>query len=277
VTCSSSNGCLASVSAAFWSFVRVGWPNIADCGRESRCHTCCIPSTATRPTSKQVLAPIQMFSFLKLPALALLLLSFDLVSGAQIPADSVASQYSLTTSTTLPFPTATQSTAEADSFIVSQWSLSKGRIQNGPNNIAFVDDPFPNVPVSALPGSTNTTSPVLAITYPQGSFSSETSGVQLYSLWNATAGQVFQSMMVSYDIAFDSGFDWVKGGKLPGLRGGPNSTGCSGGNEPNGTDCFSARVMWRVNGKGEGTYVYRSTEIVFDLSLRCSLCIHTRA
>jgi hypothetical protein len=62
-------------------------------------------------------------------------------------------------------------------------------------------------------------------------------------------------MMVSYELAFDSNFDWVKGGKLPGLRGGLNSTGCSGGNQADGLSCFSTRLMWRRDGEGEGMYV----------------------
>ncbi|KAK1218510.1 hypothetical protein PQX77_018836 [Marasmius sp. AFHP31] len=61
--------------------------------------------------------------------------------------------------------------------------------------------------------------------------------------------------MLSYDIAFDKDFEWVKGGKLPGLRGGPNSAGCSGGNRPTGRDCFSTRLMWRQDGAGE-VYAY---------------------
>jgi len=44
------------------------------------------------------------------------------------------------------------------------------------------------------------------------------------------------------------------GGKLPGLRGGPDRTGCSGGNETDGTGCFSTRVMWRADGAGEGEW-----------------------
>jgi len=42
------------------------------------------------------------------------------------------------------------------------------------------------------------------------------------------------------------------GGKLPGLRGGPDRRGCSGGNETDGTGCFSTRIMWRTEGAGEG-------------------------
>jgi hypothetical protein len=94
--------------------------------------------------------------------------------------------------------------------------------------------------------------PVLQVTYAEGSFSHDTGGTQFYSLWNTTDGSSFNSMMVSYELAFDEGFDWVKGGKLPGLRGGLNSTGCSGGNKADGLDCFSSRLMWRKAGAGEG-------------------------
>lgn len=160
----------------------------------------------------------------------------------------IASQYSLATSTSIPFPAATASNADTQTFLVADWSLSKGRIQNGADEIAFVDNPFPDA--SATTGS-NSSGPVFQVTYPASSFS-QTGITQLYSLFNAS--NTLQSMMISYEVAFDANFDWVKGGKLPGLRGGPNATGCSGGNEPTGTDCFSARIMWRKNGVGEGAY-----------------------
>jgi len=79
-------------------------------------------------------------------------------------------------------------------------------------------------------------------------------------------------MMLSYEIAFDSNFDWVKGGKLPGLRGGLNSTGCSGGNQADGLSCFSSRLMWRTNGQGEGL---STITLQFDVShRRNSLCVY---
>lgn len=58
-------------------------------------------------------------------------------------------------------------------------------------------------------------------------------------------------MLLTYDVAFDTGFPWMLGGKLPGLRGGADPNTCSGGSETNG-DCFSARIMWRKDAAGEG-------------------------
>jgi len=77
--------------------------------------------------------------------------------------------------------------------------------------------------------------------------------------------------MVSYELAFDSGFDWVKGGKLPGLRGGLNSTGCSGGNQADGSACFSTRLMWRKDGAGEVyAYIPTSSGLCSQKSVTCN-------
>ena len=171
-----------------------------------------------------------------------------------LPAASIASQNSLSTSTSLPFPTSTLSPNDTNTFLVSGWSLSRGRIQSQPDHLEFVTDPFPSNPVPItgnFPSDTNPTSPVLRVTYPQGSSSNRTGGSQFNSLWNSSTP--FQSMLLSYEVAFDAGFDWVKGGKLPGLRGGEDSrdNGCSGGDRPDGSQCFSTRLMWRQRGAGE--------------------------
>lgn len=195
---------------------------------------------------------------------------------AAMPAESVAASVSLTTSTTFPFPTATESSSDSQALIVSEWGLSKGRIQNGASDLAFVDDPFPNVTTPGVSTDTNTTGPVLQVTYPSGSFNNNTGGAQLYNLWNTSDGSTFGSMMLSYEVAFDADFDWVKGGKLPGLRGGLNSTGCSGGKEATGKDCFSTRLMWRADGLGEGTVSALGISRQFSLSEPlASLCIHS--
>ena len=60
------------------------------------------------------------------------------------------------------------------------------------------------------------------------------------------------SLHLRYYVRFDKNFNFVKGGKLPGLCGG---TANSGGNIPNGTDGFSTRFMWRSLGGGE-LYAY---------------------
>lgn len=49
---------------------------------------------------------------------------------------------------------------------------------------------------------------------------------------------------LSYQLYFEPGFEFVKGGKLPGLAGGAANTG---GNKPNGTDGYTSRLMWRRN------------------------------
>ncbi|BGP22579.1 alginate lyase, polysaccharide lyase family 14 protein [Rhodotorula toruloides] len=66
----------------------------------------------------------------------------------------------------------------------------------------------------------------------------------------------------SYSVFFPVGFDFVKGGKLPGLYGG--KTACSGGSAAE--DCFSMRLMFRTGGMGE-LYLYAPREKQVD-----SLC-----
>jgi len=59
------------------------------------------------------------------------------------------------------------------------------------------------------------------------------------------------SVALTYKVYFPKNFEWVKGGKLPGLY---SKFGQSGGNtdDPSG---FSYRVMWRAGGQAEA-YVY---------------------
>jgi hypothetical protein len=56
-----------------------------------------------------------------------------------------------------------------------------------------------------------------------------------------------------YTIRFEEGFDFKKGGKLPGLCGGPKTI--TGGDAVSGKDGFSVRLMWRKEGRGQA-YVY---------------------
>ena len=60
------------------------------------------------------------------------------------------------------------------------------------------------------------------------------------------------AVRLEYEVFLPAGFDFVKGGKLPGLMGGPSGD-CGGGADPDG--CFSVRLMWRRDGAGEA-YMY---------------------
>ena len=66
-----------------------------------------------------------------------------------------------------------------------------------------------------------------------------------------------ESATLTYVLRFSSDFDWVKGGKLPGFSGGPESV--TGGRPANGTNGFSCRLMWRADGRGEA-YVYHMNQ-----------------
>lgn len=182
-------------------------------------------------------------------ALTLFALTFAVPFSLCADAD-IAAQNRLSTSTSLPFPSATMVSADTDAFIKSKWSLASTGIDIKPDDLAFVQDPFPSSGASGTAGNTSS-SFVLQATYPAGSYSHGTGGSQFYAQFGgAPAG--FEAMLLSYDIAFDKDFNWVKGGKLPGIRGGPVLNSCSGGREPEGNDCFSARLMWRAAGAGEG-------------------------
>ncbi len=74
--------------------------------------------------------------------------------------------------------------------------------------------------------------------------------------WRMPFGK-HEAAEMSYTLRFSKDFDFVKGGKLPGLCGGPENV--SGGRPANGTNGFSARLMWRKDGRGEA-YVYHKNQ-----------------
>ena len=64
--------------------------------------------------------------------------------------------------------------------------------------------------------------------------------------WKPEIGGQFNQLYYSYKIKFAHNFDFVKGGKLPGIAGGTANTS---GNKPNGSDGWSVRMMWSRDGK----------------------------
>ena len=80
----------------------------------------------------------------------------------------------------------------------------------------------------------------LTVKYPAGVYRSQE--IESFKIKFTPSIDVY----MSYDVKFESGFVFVKGGKLPGICGGTCNTG---GWVPNGNDGFSNRFMWRPEGK----------------------------
>lgn len=86
---------------------------------------------------------------------------------------------------------------------------------------------------------------VLEIFYPANTFGTTDGGAQ----WEMDLVELYDTLWVSYKIKFQASFDFVRGGKLPGLGGGTTPTG---GQETTGKEGFSARIMWRWKNTGDG-------------------------
>ena len=102
---------------------------------------------------------------------------------------------------------------------------------------------------------------ILRVHFPEGSASPTVTeeegaplgGAQLYL--EPRNGVPASRLHLRYYVRFPDEFDFVKGGKLPGLYGG---TVTGGRRTPDGTDGFSTRLMWRRSGVGE-VYAYLAT------------------
>ena len=91
----------------------------------------------------------------------------------------------------------------------------------------------------------------LRVTYVGKEFGPARGGVQFKVPFNNSYNELY----FSYRVRFAKDFDFVKGGKLPGLMGGTGPTGCV--SDKNG---FSARNMWRVDGDAV-QYLYAPRKI----------------
>ncbi|GLB35532.1 hypothetical protein LshimejAT787_0210970 [Lyophyllum shimeji] len=92
--------------------------------------------------------------------------------------------------------------------------------------------------------------------YPKGSYTfthNPQGGLSFYAPGPANVDlSTAKEATFGYSVFFENGFQFQKGGKLPGLYGGDNdevAISCSGGRRD--TRCFSARLMWRGEGAGE--------------------------
>ena len=101
--------------------------------------------------------------------------------------------------------------------------------------------------------------------YPAGTILGTSSGFSFYDI----APKASEQAWMKYRLYFSPGFDWTRGGKLPGLCGGPVEgdgkscpTGCS---KVESGDGFSLRLMWRRGGSIV-TYAYYPDK---PKSIRC--------
>lgn len=95
---------------------------------------------------------------------------------------------------------------------------------------------------------------VLAVRLPAGSINPKNKTAPLGGMgfrWRPE-GLAAESACLSYHVYLPADFEFNKGGKLPGLFGG---NAPSGGKDVDGFNGFSARLMWRANGRGE-VYAY---------------------
>jgi len=105
----------------------------------------------------------------------------------------------------------------------------------------------------------------LRVLYKEGMIGSA-SAIQIKARF--PSGKAADTAWASYWVKFDDGFDFVRGGKLPGLCGNQCITG---GNDANGYNGWSARIMWRNEGVAT-QYMYYVTnqgygeDLVFDKS-----------
>jgi hypothetical protein len=82
---------------------------------------------------------------------------------------------------------------------------------------------------------------VLEVLYPKGSVGNDEGGAK----WNLKFDQSYEEYTFEYKVRVPKDFDFVRGGKLPGLYGG---SGPAGGASVKEADGFSARIMWRELG-----------------------------
>lgn len=107
----------------------------------------------------------------------------------------------------------------------------------------------------------------IKISYPKGSYDPKS----MLELKKPVGGinvrvnfeQSYDCLYLDYDLRFANDFDFVKGGKLPGLFGG---TGNTGGRIPTGYDGFSSRFLWLAAGAG-AVYAYLPTSKVWGTAL----------
>lgn len=92
----------------------------------------------------------------------------------------------------------------------------------------------------------------LAVLYPAGGYGTKRGGAQ----WILDLPESYSQVRLRYRVKFGEGFDFVRGGKLPGLAGGTAPTGSAPADGYNG---WAARIMWRTDYRGTPGEVPQNT------------------
>eukprot|EP00123_Amoebidium_parasiticum_P019862 comp34531_c0_seq1/m.47304 comp34531_c0_seq1/g.47304 ORF comp34531_c0_seq1/g.47304 comp34531_c0_seq1/m.47304 type:complete len:417 (-) comp34531_c0_seq1:58-1308(-) len=100
----------------------------------------------------------------------------------------------------------------------------------------------------------------LSVVYPQHCFNTDACAIQ----FKVRLDQNTTEAWIAYRVRFEQGFEFNLGGKLPGLCGGRCNTG---GYRSDGIDGFSARVMWREEGRVVQYLYYANQPDVFGQDL----------
>ncbi len=102
-----------------------------------------------------------------------------------------------------------------------------------------------------LDGRTLVGNSVIQAFYPKGKILGQVTGFT----WFTKLSDTPQEAIMEYKLKFEKGFDWTKGGKLPGLCGGTCPRGCT----DDSTGGFTTRLMWQRDA-GMIVYAYYPTK-----------------
>jgi hypothetical protein len=147
--------------------------------------------------------------------------SFFLASVAAVNHTTRAEQLGLNNTWVAPMPPDQIDAEATDQFLINNWYTANKNIYGG-SGISFVNNPTTINDTTAA----NNDSAVLRVAYPVGSYapvgtkseSGKVGGVEFVS--DPNNGVFYDEALLTYDLLFDQNFDWVKGGKLPGIYGG---------------------------------------------------------
>ena len=84
----------------------------------------------------------------------------------------------------------------------------------------------------------------LSVSYPEDEVRTKQTGAQ----WQLELDAEYEEAFLSYRVKFADGFDFARGGKLPGLAGGTAPTGNAPAEGDNG---WTGRLMWLTESRGE--------------------------